>query len=320
MQAGRGTRTGASWPRRWRGRCGGGRARPRGRSAMPWVPRSRGWRVFPEVPAALTELRARGWKLAILSNTDPELLDASVDGIDVPNDERIAASDIGSYKPAFGHWETFFRRTGATARATSMWRRRCSTTSSRAPSSACPPCGSTVVMRPAWCPGRPSSPTSRTCPTRWSAWHRRRLAACREPRIRSRRVRTSTRCSTCLGTPRVTTCGTPIGASRVPRTPTSGEVPERPTGSAGSPPPTRCSGTPNAELPTTGIGDARARAWSFGRPARPGSHRERAVDADAPCGGTRKHAHRRRPRRCGPSTIGARCGSWASSRWPRPWS
>ena len=23
------------------------------------------------------------------------------------------ASDIGSYKPAFGHWETFFRRTGA---------------------------------------------------------------------------------------------------------------------------------------------------------------------------------------------------------------
>ena len=71
------------------------------------------WGVFPEVPGALRELRARGWKLAILSNTDPDLLDASIRAIDVPIDERIVASDIGSYKPAFGHWETFFRRTGA---------------------------------------------------------------------------------------------------------------------------------------------------------------------------------------------------------------
>jgi 2-haloacid dehalogenase len=71
------------------------------------------WGVFPEVPGSLLELRARGWRLAILSNTDPDLLDASVHAIDVPIDERIVASDIGSYKPAFGHWETFFRRTGA---------------------------------------------------------------------------------------------------------------------------------------------------------------------------------------------------------------
>jgi 2-haloacid dehalogenase len=71
------------------------------------------WGVFPEVPDALLELRARGWKLAILSNTDPDLLEASIHAIDVPIDERIVASDIGSYKPAFGHWETFFRRTGA---------------------------------------------------------------------------------------------------------------------------------------------------------------------------------------------------------------
>ena len=71
------------------------------------------WRVFPEVPAALTELRGRGWKLAILSNTDPDLLEASVTAIGVEVDERVVASDIGSYKPAFGHWEMFFRRTGA---------------------------------------------------------------------------------------------------------------------------------------------------------------------------------------------------------------
>jgi 2-haloacid dehalogenase len=71
------------------------------------------WRVFPEVPRALTELRERGWQLAILSNTDPDLLSASIAAIGVPIDERVVASDIGSYKPAFGHWETFFRRTGA---------------------------------------------------------------------------------------------------------------------------------------------------------------------------------------------------------------
>jgi 2-haloacid dehalogenase len=71
------------------------------------------WTVFPEVPSALSVLRASGWKLAILSNTDPDLLDASVAAIGVEIDERVVASDIGSYKPSFGHWETFFRRTEA---------------------------------------------------------------------------------------------------------------------------------------------------------------------------------------------------------------
>ena len=72
-----------------------------------------GWPVFPEIPAALREIRARGWRLAILSNTDPDLLDASLAAIGVPVDLRIAASEIGSYKPAFGHWESFFRATRA---------------------------------------------------------------------------------------------------------------------------------------------------------------------------------------------------------------
>ena len=71
------------------------------------------WRVFPEVQSSLTALRGAGWKLAILSNTDLDLLDASIAAIGVEIDERVVASDIGSYKPSFGHWETFFRRTGA---------------------------------------------------------------------------------------------------------------------------------------------------------------------------------------------------------------
>jgi 2-haloacid dehalogenase len=66
------------------------------------------WRPFPEVPGALAEIRGRGFKLAILSNTDPELLDASVERIGVSVDGRITAAEAGSYKPAPGHWERFF--------------------------------------------------------------------------------------------------------------------------------------------------------------------------------------------------------------------
>lgn len=71
------------------------------------------WPVFAEVPAALAELRSRGWRLAILSNTDADLLDASLAVIGVPVDLRIVASEIGSYKPAVRHWEAFFDQTGA---------------------------------------------------------------------------------------------------------------------------------------------------------------------------------------------------------------
>ena len=71
------------------------------------------WPVFSEAPATLAELRERGWRLAILSNTDPDLLDASLGAIGVEVDLRVVASEIGSYKPAFGHWETFFARSGA---------------------------------------------------------------------------------------------------------------------------------------------------------------------------------------------------------------
>ncbi len=71
------------------------------------------WPPFPETHDVLSKLRARGWRLAILSNTDPDLLGSSIASIDVPIDLRITAAEAGSYKPAFGHWETFFRQSGA---------------------------------------------------------------------------------------------------------------------------------------------------------------------------------------------------------------
>ena len=72
-----------------------------------------GWRAFPEVRAALEELRGRGWKLAILSNTDDDFIAASQVQIGIVFDEVVVAQEIGSYKPAHRHWEEFFRRTQA---------------------------------------------------------------------------------------------------------------------------------------------------------------------------------------------------------------
>jgi 2-haloacid dehalogenase len=71
------------------------------------------WQPFPEVPAALEEARARGWALAILSNSDREFIEASMKQIGVPFELAIVASEIGSYKPAHRHWERFFEQTRA---------------------------------------------------------------------------------------------------------------------------------------------------------------------------------------------------------------
>ncbi len=70
------------------------------------------WPVFPEVPSSLTEARDAGWKLAILSNTDRDFIDASMESIGVDFEFAIVASEIGSYKPALGHWRAFEERTG----------------------------------------------------------------------------------------------------------------------------------------------------------------------------------------------------------------
>jgi len=72
-----------------------------------------GWRSFPEVRESLEEARVGGWKLAILSNTDRDFIDASMERIGVPFELAIVASEIGSYKPAHRHWEEFYARTGA---------------------------------------------------------------------------------------------------------------------------------------------------------------------------------------------------------------
>ena len=72
-----------------------------------------GWQAFPEVRTSLEEVRRRGWRLAILSNTDPDFIAASKELIGVPFDETVVAGEIGSYKPGLGHWREFAARTNA---------------------------------------------------------------------------------------------------------------------------------------------------------------------------------------------------------------
>jgi len=71
------------------------------------------WPPFSEVAAALGELRDRGWLLAILSNTDRDLIAASQRQLGVPIDLTIVAEDVRSYKPGHAHWEHFFEATTA---------------------------------------------------------------------------------------------------------------------------------------------------------------------------------------------------------------
>ena len=70
------------------------------------------WQPFPEVPQALEEARDRGWRLAILSNTDRDYIEASMRRLGGGFELAIIASEIGSYKPALGHWRAFEDQVG----------------------------------------------------------------------------------------------------------------------------------------------------------------------------------------------------------------
>src|ERR1700752_4885303 len=70
------------------------------------------WPVFADVRPGLEEARSRGWHLGILSNTDRDLIEASMVEIGIAFSPVIVASEIGSSKPAKRHWEVFRDRVG----------------------------------------------------------------------------------------------------------------------------------------------------------------------------------------------------------------
>jgi 2-haloacid dehalogenase len=65
------------------------------------------WPVFPDVGPALRKLREEGWQLGILSNIDPDLFAQTRQRLPVPVDAVVTAQDVGSYKPAHGHFLRF---------------------------------------------------------------------------------------------------------------------------------------------------------------------------------------------------------------------
>ncbi len=71
------------------------------------------WPVFGEVREQLAQVHQRGWQLVMLSNSDRDLIDASIEAIGVPFSGAIVASEVGSYKPALGHWRAFYESTRA---------------------------------------------------------------------------------------------------------------------------------------------------------------------------------------------------------------
>jgi 2-haloacid dehalogenase len=61
---------------------------------------------FPDVVAALGRLRARGYRLAILSNGDRDMLKAAGPHIGFKFDNVISVQEAGYFKP---HWKTYAR-------------------------------------------------------------------------------------------------------------------------------------------------------------------------------------------------------------------
>lgn len=62
------------------------------------------WTPFPDTNAALERLRAAGYQLGILSNTDDDLLAATRRHFTVDFDLLVTAQQVRSYKPAHGHF------------------------------------------------------------------------------------------------------------------------------------------------------------------------------------------------------------------------
>ncbi len=71
------------------------------------------WPVLPDTRPALTDLRAAGWRLALLTNCDRDIIAHTQRRLRVPIDVVITAEDVGAYKPAHDHFIRFRDTFGA---------------------------------------------------------------------------------------------------------------------------------------------------------------------------------------------------------------
>ncbi|RSM85824.1 HAD family hydrolase [Kibdelosporangium aridum] len=72
------------------------------------------WPVFPDARRALKELREAGWRIALLTNCDRDIIGETQRRLAIPIDAVVTAEDVGSYKPNHNHFRRFERSFGAT--------------------------------------------------------------------------------------------------------------------------------------------------------------------------------------------------------------
>ncbi|MGP8161807.1 MAG: HAD-IA family hydrolase [Candidatus Dormibacteria bacterium] len=65
------------------------------------------WPVFPDVAAALAACRDDGWRLALLTNCDRDLIALTRRRLPVPFEAAVTAEDVGAYKPDPAHFRHF---------------------------------------------------------------------------------------------------------------------------------------------------------------------------------------------------------------------
>jgi 2-haloalkanoic acid dehalogenase type II len=72
----------------------------------------RSWQPFPDTRPALAHAREAGWHLAIISNTDRDIIEHTIRHIGVPFDAVITAEDAGAYKPSDAVFDYALRELG----------------------------------------------------------------------------------------------------------------------------------------------------------------------------------------------------------------
>jgi 2-haloacid dehalogenase len=65
------------------------------------------WPHFADVGPALGELRKEGWKLALLTNCDRDIIALTRRRLPVPFDAVVTAEDVSAYKPNPAHFRHF---------------------------------------------------------------------------------------------------------------------------------------------------------------------------------------------------------------------
>lgn len=70
------------------------------------------WPPFDDTRTALATLTRNGFRIAVLSNIDTDLLKQSLARLGVQPDCLVTAEDVRSYKPAWAHWIRFLKQTG----------------------------------------------------------------------------------------------------------------------------------------------------------------------------------------------------------------